>query len=379
MTLLSVPPSTEKVGKIKQLVSEFAPSAIPTKTSLQSNQAVSARIKEFSLDELQNLYDCPLSDKQKKALFSLEQKVAKIVDVNTIKALSRLTLEQFPSEEAYLAAKGALEQKLTDNQCAKLLKKLLDLKVEDFPSKKDFLGAQAQLEHEIEKIIEPVVKELEEELIKLGYETRPSIILGLKLLLSLAAMHYVPSIYGRVAANTVLAQILPKLVGPYAKYAQDFLNVSVETLAALGYLASNYAPDYVPTALSALSSYTPAALMSQFVASYGPATILVGPATILAYEAYKAADSQKIAEATETAGDFFDLMYGQADDKTYEKHSDNWATKDVGELASDITSSISAGMGWLWNKAKRASGFNTASNATPAVDTSISPTKLHLS
>ncbi len=54
----------------------------------------------------------------------------------------------------------------------------------------------------------------------------------------------------------------------------------------------------------------------------------------------------------ERAGDFFDLMNGQASDETMERYDDTLATKDVFDLASDALGSVKSNVSWLWGKVR---------------------------
>ncbi len=52
----------------------------------------------------------------------------------------------------------------------------------------------------------------------------------------------------------------------------------------------------------------------------------------------------------EAAGDFFDIMYGRADDGVLAKYEGSFATKTPYEAGASIVSGVSSGLNWLWNK-----------------------------
>lgn len=185
------------------------------------------------------------------------------------------------------------------------------------------------------KVVATAAEEVEKKLIAEGYKLKPSAQLGLQLTIGFAAMYYMPGMFGIYAANTVLAKILPKIVGVYAAHTQTIFNLGIQ------YFASNYSP------------YALGTMLAQ---EYGA---WVAPASIALYQGSKFIVDSEVAHA---AGDFFDIMHGHADDETLAKYEGSWATKDVGELASDVFSGISSGLSWLWSKTQRTPSQTTTTS-----------------
>lgn len=156
--------------------------------------------------------------------------------------------------------------------------------------------------------------------------------LALDMGLSLASVYLNPQAYAQYSFGKGLERILAKIAPNHVLSIKNTINILLA-------LTAN-----APRTL--ISSYLPS-----LVAQYGSAVYLAAPLAALIFhkgpDALEALFSQEI---TSSAGDFFDLMYGQADDATYEKYQDLWMCKDIGTLTAEITAPVTNGLFWLGNK-----------------------------
>ncbi|HRE32070.1 MAG TPA: hypothetical protein PLD88_08860, partial [Candidatus Berkiella sp.] len=91
--------------------------------------------------------------------------------------------------------------------------------------------------------------------------------------------------------------------------------------------------------------------MNHLFETYGSYMYFAIPAAMILYTKGPAMlKALANSEFMETAGDFTDLMYGMADDETYEKYKGSLATMPIEEVPSYVASGINSALCWLWNK-----------------------------
>ncbi|MCS5710199.1 hypothetical protein [Candidatus Berkiella aquae] len=114
----------------------------------------------------------------------------------------------------------------------------------------------------------------------------------------------------------------------------------VELALTITEMAFYYKPSHLSTTI-----------INQFESEYGPLIHAAIPIAMILYlkhtEILKTIHDSKLME---TACDFTDLMYGMADDETYEKYEGSLATMPIEEVASSIVGGIGSALCWLWSK-----------------------------
>lgn len=183
-----------------------------------------------------------------------------------------------------------------------------------------------------------------------------------------AATVYAPNISGGILSNFALRKIahnlFDKQLGIY-KRAID-----------LGLFVADFGMGtYSVRSLSA-------ATISQLEETYGsPLCIAAVPAAMILYHkgpAILAAIDD--SEVIETAGDFFDLMHGMADNDVYDKYHGSLATMTIDEMASSVMNGVGSTLSWLWSKTpslRRQESTLLALPDTPSSTTSSSSLRRH--
>ncbi len=115
--------------------------------------------------------------------------------------------------------------------------------------------------------------------------------------------------------------------------------------------------------------------ITQLEKTYGRGMVTLAiPAAMMLYSKGPAilaavADSKTV----EVAGDFFDLMYGRADDEVYEKyHDSSLATMTMGDMTSSVMGSVGSTLSWMWNKVPSLRSHAPSRLALPDAATALS-------
>lgn len=150
--------------------------------------------------------------------------------------------------------------------------------------------------------------------------------------IALTTFYQSPGTFTSYAMSTLLAKIL----SPMTNQSQLLSN-----LALIGCeLATDYGPFTIANAQ-----------MASLLKQYGAYTYLIPVVSVLIWKKTPALFNA-IAESDviNAAQDFSDLMYGTADEATYEQYQDYWMTQDLGTLSTRIIESVSNGLRWMFGK-----------------------------
>jgi hypothetical protein len=157
--------------------------------------------------------------------------------------------------------------------------------------------------------------------------SNPKVALAIQIALATAVALWKPGIAGSVLANIAARQTLHALLDPSLGIYKDgvdaalvILDLALDQCLGLG--------DYT---LRSLGSEA----MRHIVNQYGSVGYLAIPAGMVIY-------NQK-ANLYQASVDFTEMMYGTAEDETYEKYSGN-------SLATMTIDDVSASLSWLWSK-----------------------------
>lgn len=167
-------------------------------------------------------------------------------------------------------------------------------------------------------------------------QDNPNQRLAIQISLALATALWKPGIAGAVLANIAARDISHGLFdGSLSVY---------KNAVELALIVANFAfGDYNLPTLSTQA-------MDYLFETYGAWMYLAMPAAMILYAKgpamLKALNDSKFVE---TASDFTDMMYGMADDETYEKYQGSLATMPIEEVASSIMGGIGSALCWLWN------------------------------
>ncbi len=196
---------------------------------------------------------------------------------------------------------------------------------------------------EIEQLTQAVLAQHKEKL-------RPSVFHALQIGLCIAAIYTAPDLLAVHTGKELAKKLLAAKLGE--PYGNQVANLIEPMMIGTGYYFN--IPQLNSVAL--LNSHLPdAAKVSVY--RHIPAFIIAQKLLMNA-----SAPLQKLAtvvtdeQVVETAGDFFDMMYGRADDATIAKYKGSLATKPIDEVAADTFGGIYKGISWLWNQAPNLKG-----------------------
>ncbi len=218
----------------------------------------------------------------------------------------------------------------------------------------------------------------------------PDLISAFQTGLIISAIFAAPELFAVYAGHTAFKKLLEAKLG-----AGNWYTGPVSSLTQTGIMAAGYRYDspYLNT-LSLLNSNLPEVTKVSYARQIP--TVLV--ATLLLQNAFQGLQSfatqpgetlkhsyagvckglkllQQAAavpfndEVVETAGDFFDMMHGQADEATIAKYKGSLAAKPIDEVVADSFNGICKGISWLYQRlpsCKRASGV---AQAVPVIKT----------
>lgn len=169
-----------------------------------------------------------------------------------------------------------------------------------------------------------------------GKKLHPNAILALQAGLTLAALYYAPGLITLYTGKELFKKVVEARAGKtYAGLVEP------------GLLVASYATGTPAlNTLSQMNSAFPECAKSSFFRQI--------PAFMIAQKLIDNASQplQRMAqlmvdkEFNETAGDFFDIMHGHADDETIAKYKGSLATMTMDEMATSVYN----GVLWAWNK-----------------------------
>ncbi|MGD9592553.1 MAG: hypothetical protein AB7V32_08545 [Candidatus Berkiella sp.] len=202
------------------------------------------------------------------------------------------------------------------------------------------------------------IQEIEAAVLKLHKEPlRPDVKLALQTGLCIAALYYVPELLVMHTGKELVKKVVATNVGPNAANLVEPLMIGAGYYYDIPQLNS----------ISLLNSNLPECAQVSLWRKI--------PALIIANSLLKNASEplQKLAalpfdkELNETAGDFFDVMYGHADQQTLDKYKGSLATMPIDEALEGAFNGICRGVTWLWQHAPSISSSTVA--AEPTVQT----------
>ncbi len=205
------------------------------------------------------------------------------------------------------------------------------------------------------------VQEIEEQVLKLdGKKLDPKAKLALQTTLMLAAIYLTPELFAFYTGKEMLKKVLSLFVSENKlKFADLGVTIGSQTLGYHKNLNS-LIDQSIPENIAHLNIFL------RFLAVYPTAGYLLDNA-MQPIQAVATLPMDK--EFNERAGDFFDIMHGQADDDTIAKYKGSWATKPIDELGADIVSGVGSGLSWMWNAASAVKARLTNQAATTTVAT----------
>ncbi|MCS5710200.1 hypothetical protein [Candidatus Berkiella aquae] len=165
----------------------------------------------------------------------------------------------------------------------------------------------------------------------------PNVRLAVQISLALATALWKPGVSGAVLANVAAKDTLHGLFDSSFGIYKNAIELAL--------LVANFAlGDYNISNLSTQA-------MNQLFETYGSWVYLAIPAAMILYaKAPAIIKALNDSEFVEAVSDFTDLMYGMADDETYEKYEGSLATMPIEEVASSIVGGIGSALCWLWSK-----------------------------
>ncbi|MBS0288185.1 MAG: hypothetical protein JSR17_12875 [Proteobacteria bacterium] len=205
---------------------------------------------------------------------------------------------------------------------------------------KDILTSQTEVIDEIAQTV----------LAKQGKKLHPNAILALQTGLCLAALYYAPGLITLYTGKELFKKVVEARAGKaYAGLVEPGLML---TSYATGTPALN--------TLTQMNSALPECAKTSYYRQI--------PAFIIAQKLIDNASQplQRLAqlavdqEVNESARDFFDIMYGHADDETLAKYKGSLATMTIDEMATHMVN----GVMWAWNRLPSMRGTPIAATAT---------------